>query len=111
MTPFSTMSVTASPEPIAVPRVVATVLPVIAVIFTDYLVIGMAMPVLPLNWGLAPAGPKNTGKVMAWVGLAIYVAYAAGASAGSALYTAHGFAAVALATTLILLLTLARSTA
>jgi MFS family permease len=59
-----------------------------------------------LNWGLALAGPKNTGKVMAWVGTAMYVAYAAGAPAGSALYASNGFAAIALATTLMPLLTL-----
>src|SRR6266516_502247 len=45
-----------------------------------------------LNWGLALAGPQNTGKVMARVGTALYAAY--------------GFAAIALATTLIPLVTL-----
>jgi MFS family permease len=59
-----------------------------------------------LNWGLALAGPNNTGKVMSWVGTAMYVAYAAGAPAGSALYAGHGFTAVAVATTLIPLATL-----
>lgn len=194
------MSIIASSEPIAAPRIVATVFPIVAVIFTGYLVIGIAMPVLPLhvhqglgfgtfvvglvagsqfaaslisrftaghladtrgakravvtglvaaaaagalyllslrfvgapmvslttlllgravlggaesfmvagalNWGLALAGPGNAGKVMAWVGTAMYVAYAAGAPAGSALYAAHGFAAIALATTLLPLLAL-----
>src|SRR6266704_6906951 len=32
-----------------------------------------------LNWGLALAGPQSTGKVMAWVGTAMYIAYAVGA--------------------------------
>ncbi|HEY0386716.1 MAG TPA: MFS transporter, partial [Pyrinomonadaceae bacterium] len=59
-----------------------------------------------LSWGLALAGPENTGKVMAWVGTAMYVAFAIGAPSGSALYTAYGFAAIAFATTLIPLATL-----
>jgi MFS family permease len=59
-----------------------------------------------LSWGLALAGPENTGKVMAWVGTAMYVAFAIGAPAGSALYATYGFAALALATTLIPLITL-----
>jgi MFS family permease len=59
-----------------------------------------------LSWGLALAGPQNTGKVMAWVGTAMYVAFAIGAPAGSALYATYGFAAIALATTLIPLITL-----
>ncbi len=59
-----------------------------------------------LNWGLALAGQNNAGKVMAWVGTAMYVAYAAGAPAGSFLYSVHGFTPVALATILIPLLNL-----
>jgi MFS family permease len=38
---------------------------------------------------------------MAWVGTAMYAAFAVGAPAGTALYAGHGFAAIALATTLI----------
>lgn len=59
-----------------------------------------------LSWGLARLGARNTGKVMSWVGTALYAAFAAGAPAGTALYAASGFLAVALATTLIPLLTL-----
>ncbi|HEY6259305.1 MAG TPA: arabinose transporter [Xanthobacteraceae bacterium] len=54
-----------------------------------------------LSFGLALMGPQNTGKVMAWVGTALYAAFAVGAPAGSALYTSHGFVAIALAATLI----------
>jgi MFS family permease len=50
-----------------------------------------------LSWGLALMGPRNTGKVMSWIGTALYAAYAVGAPAGTALYAGHGFAAVALA--------------
>jgi MFS family permease len=53
------------------------------------------------SWGLALVGPQNTGTIMAWVGTAMYAAFAVGAPAGTALYAGHGFAAIALATTLI----------
>jgi MFS family permease len=59
-----------------------------------------------LSWGLALGGPGNAGKVMAWVGTAMYVAFAVGAPTGSALYAANGFEAVALATTFVPLVTL-----
>jgi MFS family permease len=59
-----------------------------------------------LNWGLALAGPSNNGKVMSWVGTAMYIAFAAGAPAGSALYARYGFVAVAVATAMVPLLTL-----
>jgi MFS family permease len=54
-----------------------------------------------LGWGLALVGTKNTGKVMAWLGTAMYAAFAAGAPAGNALYGGHGFAALAWATALV----------
>jgi MFS family permease len=56
------------------------------------------------SWGLALAGPQNTGKIMAWVGTAMYAAFAVGAPAGITLYASYGFMAIALATTLIPLL-------
>jgi MFS family permease len=60
-----------------------------------------------LSWGLALVGPQNTGRVLAWVGIAVYGAFAVGAPAGAALHAGHGFMAIALATTLIPLATLA----
>ncbi|MFL6333282.1 MAG: arabinose transporter [Pyrinomonadaceae bacterium] len=54
-----------------------------------------------LSWGLALAGAQNTGKVMSFVGTALYAAYAVGAPAGTALYAGYGFAAIALAATTI----------
>lgn len=54
-----------------------------------------------LAWGLRLAGPQNAGRVMAWVGLAMYVSLAVGAPAGTALHAAAGFSAIALATTVI----------
>ncbi|WP_368773812.1 hypothetical protein [Mesorhizobium sp. M00.F.Ca.ET.217.01.1.1] len=49
-------------------------------------------------WGLALAGGQNSGKVIAWIGMAMFAALALGAPIGSALYEAGGFAAIALAT-------------
>jgi MFS family permease len=53
-----------------------------------------------VSWGLALAHSSHTGKVIAWVGSAMFAAFAIGAPAGSALYAAYGFAAISLATTL-----------
>jgi MFS family permease len=54
-----------------------------------------------LGWGLALVDARNAGKVMAWVGTAMYAAFAIGAPLGTALYTWFGFAAIALATMLV----------
>ena len=58
------------------------------------------------TWGLGLIGPQNTGQIMAWVGTAMYAAFAVGAPVGTSLYALHGFTAIALATTLIPLVTL-----
>ncbi|MBR0754151.1 arabinose transporter [Bradyrhizobium jicamae] len=186
------MSATAIENPVAAPRLTATLLPIMAIVFVAFLVIGVAMPVLPLHvhdglglgpfvvglvagsqfaaslisrpwaghysdargakravilgllaaaasgllyllslgfsgaplisvailllgrgllggaesfiitaavsWGLALADTGSTGKVIAWMGSAMFAAFAIGAPAGSALYAAYGFAAVAIAT-------------
>lgn len=59
-----------------------------------------------LSWGLALGGPQHAGKVMAWIGTAMYVALALGAPLGTAIYTTYGFVSLAAATALISLLTL-----
>jgi MFS family permease len=51
-----------------------------------------------VSWGLALVDASNTGKVIAWVGSALFAAFAIGAPVGSALYAAYGFPAIALAT-------------
>jgi MFS family permease len=60
-----------------------------------------------LSWGVGRAGPQNAGRVMAWVGVAIYAAYALGAPAGMRLYGVGGVAGHARATVLIPLAALA----
>jgi MFS family permease len=57
-------------------------------------------------WGLALAGRQSAGRVIAWVGMAMFAAMAAGAPAGTTLYSYGGFLAVAVATAVVPLLTL-----
>src|SRR3954471_18893143 len=54
-----------------------------------------------VTWGLWLVGPANAGKVIAWVGMAMFAALASGAPLGSVLYSRWGFIAIALATALI----------
>lgn len=58
------------------------------------------------SWGLAILGVQNTSKALAWIGSAMFGAFAAGAPIGTALYGRYGFIAIALATTLLPLATL-----
>ena len=60
-----------------------------------------------LSWGVGLVGPQNAGKVMAWIGIAMYGAYAAGAPAGVAVYAQSGFVGIAVATVFIPLMALA----
>ncbi|MGC2078728.1 MAG: MFS transporter, partial [Xanthobacteraceae bacterium] len=59
-----------------------------------------------VSCGLVLVGTKNAGRVIAWIGMAMFAALALGAPLGIALYSAGGFAGVAIAATLIPLLTL-----
>jgi MFS family permease len=54
-----------------------------------------------VNWGLALAGSQNSGRVIAWMGMAMFAALAFGAPIGTMLYAMQGFMAVAFATMLI----------
>jgi predicted MFS family arabinose efflux permease len=58
------------------------------------------------TWGLARVGAQNAGKVIAWMGTAMFAAFAAGAPLGITLYDAGGFGLVAAATALAPLPTL-----
>jgi MFS family permease len=65
-----------------------------------------------LSWGVALVGAQHAGKVMAWVGMAMYGAYAAGAPAGVALYGQfglHGIAAAGVLAPLLAWLMLAKA--
>jgi MFS family permease len=53
------------------------------------------------SWALAVLTIRNTSKALAWVGSAMFAAFAAGAPIGSALYARYGFGAIALTTTLL----------
>jgi MFS family permease len=51
-------------------------------------------------WGLARVGTRNAGKVIAWMGTAMFMAFAGGAPLGTVLYGQGGFAAIAVVTAL-----------
>lgn len=59
-----------------------------------------------VGWGLMIGGPENTGKVIAWIGTAMYAAFAVGAPLGGTLFEAYGFMSIALMTALVPLVTL-----
>lgn len=59
-----------------------------------------------VSWGLALVDIGSAGKVIAWIGSAMFAAFAIGAPAGSALYAGFGFAAIAIATIAAPLVTL-----
>jgi len=52
-------------------------------------------------WGLVLGGSRKTGSVIAWMGTAIFAAYAFGAPIGTMLYGAMGFSATAWMTLLM----------
>jgi MFS family permease len=58
------------------------------------------------SWALAILTVRNTSKALAWIGSAMFAAFAAGAPIGSALYARYGFSAIALTTMLLPLATL-----
>jgi MFS family permease len=59
-----------------------------------------------LSWGLGLVGARNAGKVMAWIGMAMYGAFAAGAPLGTFIYGRYDFIGIAFATIVIPLLAL-----
>ncbi|KAF1044257.1 MAG: putative MFS-type transporter YfcJ [Herbaspirillum frisingense] len=59
-----------------------------------------------MSWGIGLVGTQNGGKVMAWLGIAIYAAFAFGAPAGVAVSQYRGFAGIAVVTVVIPLLAL-----
>jgi MFS family permease len=59
-----------------------------------------------VSWGLALLGQDSAGRVIAWMGMAMFAAFALGAPIGTLLYGVGGFTAVAFATAIVPLLTL-----
>lgn len=59
-----------------------------------------------LGWGLGLVGPANAGKVMAWIGIAIYGAWALGAPLGVAIYHGWHFTGIAMVIIVVPLLPL-----
>lgn len=59
-----------------------------------------------VSWGLATVDSAHAGKVIAWVGTAMFAALAFGGPLGTMLFTSYGFAALGVATTLLPLLVL-----
>jgi MFS family permease len=59
-----------------------------------------------LSWGMHLVGPRHAGKVMAWVGIAMYAAYAAGAPVGTLIYGPTGFFGISIATIVVPLVAL-----
>jgi MFS family permease len=58
------------------------------------------------SWALTILTTRNTSRALAWVGSAMFAAFAIGAPIGSALYARFGFSGIAVATTLLPLATL-----
>uniref|UniRef100_A0A9E8CTZ4 Arabinose transporter n=1 Tax=Bosea sp. NBC_00436 TaxID=2969620 RepID=A0A9E8CTZ4_9HYPH len=54
-----------------------------------------------VSWGLATVEHHHAGKVIAWVGTAMFAALALGGPVGTTLFASHGFAAIGLGTTLL----------
>jgi MFS family permease len=87
---------------------VGTPWPSAAILFCGRALLGAAESFVitgAVSWGLALAGPANTGRVIAWVGMAMFAALAFGAPVGTTLYALGGFAAVAVATIVFPLIT------
>ena len=59
-----------------------------------------------LAWGIAAATPSKSGRVIAWMGIAMYAAFAVGAPIGSFLYAWQGFAAIGVASFVVPVLAL-----
>ena len=51
-----------------------------------------------LGWAIGLVGPRNSGKVMVWIGIAMFGAYALGAPVGVMVNARWGFSGIAVAT-------------
>ncbi len=79
------------------------------VLLTGRAVLGAAESLIitgAISWGLTLVGQANAGRVIAWMGMAMFTAFAVGAPLGTSLYSMGGFSAVALATIFVSFVTL-----
>ena len=82
----------------------------LAVLLLARLMTGVAEPFIitsALSWGILRLGPEHGGKVIGWVGMALFAAYGLGAPAGAWVSGLFGFGGIAAATVLVPLLALA----
>ncbi|CAN5403089.1 MFS transporter [soil metagenome] len=82
----------------------------LAVLLLARLMTGVAEPFIitsALSWGILQLGPAHAGKVIGWVGMALFAAYGLGAPSGAWVYGHFGFGGIAAATVLVPLLALA----
>jgi MFS family permease len=89
-------------------RFVATPLLSVTILLLGRALLGAAESFIitgAVAWGLALVGAGNAGRVIAWIGMAMFASLAFGAPVGTAFYAAGGFITVALATMLIPLVT------
>jgi MFS family permease len=92
-------------------RFVATPTPIVSVtiLLMGRLLLGVGESFIIVGaqgWGLAILGVQNTSKTLAWIGSAMFGAFAFGAPIGTTLYEHYGFTAIAFSTTLLPLATL-----
>ena len=76
----------------------------VAILLTGRAVLGGAESFIitgGVSWGLAMVASGHAGKVIAWVGTAMFAALAFGGPFGTMLFASHGFAAIGLVTTLL----------
>ncbi len=81
----------------------------LALLIAARLVTGVAeafIIIAALGWGISRLGPAHAGKVIGWVGMALFGAYGAGAPVGAWVHARFGFAGIALATVVVPLLAL-----
>lgn len=73
----------------------------IAVLFVGRVLLGGAESFVMIgaqSWCLALSGPGSVGKMLAWIGTAMFVAMAAGAPLGSYLFASFGFVSIGVVT-------------
>lgn len=76
----------------------------LAILFAGRLLLGVAESLFltgAMSWAIATVGPQNTGRVMAWQGIAMYGAMGLGAPFGLWLLESASFVAVAIAATAV----------